>query len=89
MKVRALKPFISTRHGNIETGQIIPDYPAGLADTHILHGLVERYEDEPVQGVTDQNNVPLASGADKESSSAPAGQASTSTTRKKSKKKKS
>lgn len=97
MNVIALKSFISTRHGNIEEGDIIPDCDPKMAAQWASCGMVKPYngtyntkvvreEPETPRALQD---VPLESGEDSESSSAPAAPASPKKTRKSSKAKES
>jgi hypothetical protein len=93
MKVKALKPFISTQFGNIEAGQILDGVSPSMAANWESVGMVEAirttYDTKVVQEVPQVGDIPLTNGPDKESLSSQAAPASPKKTRKSSKAKKS
>ena len=82
-RLRAIKDFSSTVHGNVVTDQLLLKVEPGLANHYIQNGLAveETYDTKVVR------EVPSVAGAEKPSQSLPADPAPKKKTRKRRKKK--
>lgn len=88
MRLKATKAFISTRHGNVEPGQVLPEVPESLAQQWIDAGMAVKmgepsYGTKVVQETPGVGDVPLESGEDSDASSSEPAQVSRKRTAKK------